>query len=352
MRIVYLSDYPFAFAFGGKEVQMLSYYEYINNNLSEQFTISKLDFWDKDFLKDIDVLHLFGYGNWYFDLLVPLKSKNSNIKVVISPTFYFDKIFFMQIKSFMSKFTKGLNFYKYKKNIFSLSDAIIVNSLSEKKQLITLFGKSLEPKIEVVYNSLEKEFFRVPTNPNCFLERYDIKPGYLLSISFQDERKNSINLIKAFLSVYDKINTPLVLIGSQRFQSKELNDEFSRLVNSNKDKITQIEYINRSSETDYIKSAIYNCKAHVLVSFVETPGLANLEALAFNKPILVGMCDPVQEYFKDNAIYCYPGSLKSIEEGILKISLLEDKKEYSSYVEVNFTLNKAIDKLTSVYKSV
>ncbi|MDQ4141050.1 MAG: glycosyltransferase, partial [Bacteroidota bacterium] len=305
-----------------------------------------------DFLKDIDVLHLFGYGNWYFDLLIPLKSKNNQIKIVISPTFYFDKIFAMQIKSYLSKFTKGLNFYKYKKIIFSLTDSIVVNSLSEKKQLITLFGESLEPKIEVVYNSLEKSFFDLPLNPDCFLERYQLRSGYLLSISFQDERKNSINLIKAFLSVYDKLKIPLVLIGSQRFQSKELNDEFSDLIDNNNDKIIQIEYLNRSTEIDFIKSAILHCRAHVLVSFVETPGLANLEALAFNKPILVGLCDPVKEYFKENAVYCKPNSLKSIEEGILKVSQLKDKPEYSKYVESNFTLDKAINKLTSIYSSI
>ncbi len=352
MRVAFLSDYPFSFAFGGKEVQMLSYYEYINDNLSKQFTISKLDFWDKDFLKDIDVLHLFGYGNWYFDLLIPLKSKNSNIKIVISPTLYFDKIFVMQLKSYLSKFTKGLDFFKYKRIIFSLSDSIVVNSLSEKKQLITLFGKFLEPKIEVVYNSLEKSFFDLPANPDCFLERFKLNSGYLLSISFQDERKNSINLIKAFLSVFDKLKIPLVLIGSHRFQSKKLNDEFSNLINNNQDKIIQIEYLNRSTEIEFIKSAILHCKAHVLVSFVETPGLANLEALAFNKPILVGKCDPVEEYFKENAVYCNPNSLTSIEEGILKVSQFKEDSEYSKYVEANFTLDKAIDKLTSIYTSI
>jgi len=352
MRIVYLSDYPFAFAFGGKEVQMLSYYEYINNNLSEQFTISKLDFWDKDFLNDVDILHLFGYENWYFDLISALKNKKSKIKIVISPSFYVDKIFFKKIKSHIYKFTKRLNFYNYKRIIFSLADAIVVNSLSEKKQIIALFGLSLEPKIEVVYNSLEKSFFEIPANPNCFLEKYNIKPGYLLSIGFQDERKNSINLIKAFISVYNKINKPLVLIGSLRFQSKELNNEFSDLINANKGKIRHINYLNRSSELDYIKSAIIHCQAHALVSFVETPGLANLEALAFNKPILVGMCDPVQEYFRDNAVYCNPYSLKSIEDGIVEVSLLKEKKENSILVETNYTLDKAIDKLISVYTSL
>lgn len=351
MYIAYLSDFPFSFAFGGKEVQLLSYYQEINTYYSDTATVRKLDLWDRDGLNEVDALHLFGYSNWYVDLLITLKSKHPEIKIIISPTFYFEKIGLMKLKGYISKFYSGIASYTYRKTIFELADRLVVNSEAEKMQIISVFGNSLEEKIHVVYNAIEPSFFDIPAEPHCFLKRYSLEPGYLLSISFSDERKNSIGLIKSFLKAYPTVKRKLVLIGSQRFQSRDLANEFSSLVSNNNDKIIHIDYIDRNTEIDFLKSAILNCKAHVLVSFIETPGLANIEALAMKKPILVGACPPVLEYFQGKAVYCDPNSLTSIEDGITKVVSMEDSTEYSSFVKDRYTLPVSVSKLLSIYHS-
>ena len=45
-----------------------------------------------------------------------------------------------------------------------------------------------------------------------------------------------------------------------------------------------------------------NSKFHVLPSFVETPGISNLEACSYGKPIVVGDFPVLHEYFGDSAI--------------------------------------------------
>lgn len=349
IKVAYLSDYPFSVAFGGKEIQMLTYQKYINELCKNEISVSLFDFWDKKALENYDIIHLFGNSNWFYDLVKPINRKNK--KIVVSPTFYSEKQWTMCFSSFVSRLIPIPNFFSYKKGFFEKADKIIVNSNAEKKQIHSIFGP-LEKKISVVYNAIEKDFatFHQKENQNCFLEKFNIEPGYILSVGFMDERKNTLNLIKAFLKIYPQIQKKLVIIGNFRFIHDKNAWETLRLLKQNTDKIIHIPYLER--ESDLLKSAYFHCYAHVLPSILETPGISNLEALIFNKPILVGLCDPVQEYFTSYALYCQPKSVSSIAKGILSLVSTSHEKNYRGLVEENYLLEKVTLQVAQIYKDL
>ena len=53
-------------------------------------------------------------------------------------------------------------------------------------------------------------------------------------------------------------------------------------------------------------------RVHVQPGFVETPGLASLEAAALGTPVVVADTSPVREYFLDDACYADPHSVPSL----------------------------------------
>lgn len=150
------------------------------------------------------------------------------------------------------------------------------------------------------------------SDSECFLSKYHLDPGYILSVGFLGERKNSIGLLQAFLDVYKSIRRKLVLIGGNRFLNAKNAEMVTNLINQNEDKIIHIPFL--PSGSDMIKSAYSHCVFHVLPSHVETPGISNLEAMAFGKNILVGDCLPVREYFSDYAFYCQSSSRESVKK--------------------------------------
>src|SRR6266568_1936673 len=138
LQITYLTEYPFSIAFGGKEVQMKSYEDYINCN-DHGFKVTKLDYWEKNAFDDVAIIHIFGFTNWYYNLISAIKAKNQNVKIFIASRLY--------------KLCILPNYITYKKFILDNSDTIIVNSESEMKQYVKYFGKHLKNKIAIIPNA-------------------------------------------------------------------------------------------------------------------------------------------------------------------------------------------------------
>jgi glycosyltransferase involved in cell wall biosynthesis len=345
-KIVYLNDLPLSLGFGGKEVQLLQYKSIIERNF-ENGVISFLDFWEKDFIEENTILHLFGSGKWFHNIMIQAISNKKIKKIIVSPTFYVKDTWKLKIASYLSRINPLKDQISYKQFIFDNADVIVVNSKAEANLISYIFGKHLISKIEMIPNVVSETYMEID-NKNLFLEKYSLEPNYILSVGFLDERKNSINMIKAFLNFSIKNNKKLVLIGGMRFINKHNALEAEKLILTNKDKIINIPFIKQNSEM--LKSAYCNCAIHILPSFVETPGIANLEAMIFNKPIVVGECIPVREYFKDNAIYCDQNSIDSISKSIVKaIESINDKSNNVQYILNNYTDTNIVSNLKAIY---
>jgi glycosyltransferase involved in cell wall biosynthesis len=345
-KVYYINDMPFSMAFGGKEIQLLGYKSIIDKNDIE-ISVELLDPWDKDVLANNAALHFFGSGKWFHNLLIQAKQKSNVRKCIISPTFYYDKFWKIKIGEILSHLTPLENQFSYKRYIFSAVDVIVVNSNAEGQQISQLFGAYLENKFVVIPNTIDDNFTQF-SNTDCFLKAYKIDPGYILSIGFMDERKNSIEMIKAFLRTYNKTKRKLVIVGGFRFLNAKNKEIAMNLISGNADKIKHINFL--PAKSDLIKSAYFNCICHFLPSYVETPGIANLEALSFGKPIIVGDCPPVREYFNDYAIFCKPDCPDSLDNSIIRAvndSFLESNG--FDFVRANYTHESISKKLVDIY---
>jgi len=105
--------------------------------------------------------------------------------------------------------------FKAWKTLRDNADLILPNSYAEKRQLTSIFGEPAG-KIEVLYN-------RVPELDESIADQSELqKRGlepykYFLSISHIEPRKNTLNLIKAFLKfAQTSPDFKLVLIGKLR----------------------------------------------------------------------------------------------------------------------------------------
>jgi len=158
-------------------------------------------------------------------------------------------------------------------------------------------------------------------------------------------------MIQAFLDSYSSVKRKLVLIGGARFLDPRNAELLSRLLAENKEIIQQIPFL--PSGSDLIKSAYFNCAFHILPSHVETPGIANLEALAFGKPIVVGDCAPVREYFGNFANYCVSASLNSIKEALIATSDYSSKAmpiKFTEFIQKKYTHQSISKRLMALYE--
>lgn len=344
-KVYFINDMPYSLGFGGKEIQLEKY----RNFLKDTHEVVLLDPWERiPFEKDA-IFHLFGCGKYFDNLIGQIRQKIANPKIVISPTIYYENTRLFKIANKISKIIPMATQFDFKQNIFDNVDVLIPNSYSEKNFIISVWGEHLSKKTFVIYNSIDVERFSKETHFSpCDL---GVQKPYILNISFQDERKNTLGLLKAFKNTMHLHDLQLVMVGGSRFIDVANKQRFDQLLEDIGDRVHRIEFLPPNSIE--LISLLQNCEFHVLPSNVETPGLATLEALASNKPCLVGMCEPTVEYFKDQVIYCVSKSINSIEEGIMRLvhGVNATSRQYD-FVEKNYSDVLAKEFLLRVYQDL
>lgn len=350
LSVRFLSDYPFAVCFGGKEIQMLQYMEGISSRHSD-IDVGLLEHFRRGALDGVHILHLFGMSDAYKPLIATLRASRPDIRVAISPTYYMaDRR--LRPASLVGRMLPLPNYFTVKRDVLAIADRVLVNSWSEAAQLQTLFGRSLAPKIGMLRNAVEDDFpmFRQAGTTDSFLAFSGVEPGYFLSVAFLDPRKNSLSLIENHLATYDVTGRPLVLVGGLRYADHALMERLESLLAANPGRLVHIPFVERGS--DLMRSAYLNCGGHVLVSHLETPGLSNLEARSFGKPLLVGDCLPVREYFGESVIYANPRSNMSIRRGLIALDQRVRDRKHDSSPNDQLRLSAVIDQLAELYRSL
>ncbi|MCB0803779.1 MAG: glycosyltransferase, partial [Flavobacteriales bacterium] len=84
----------------------------------------------------------------------------------------------------------------------------------------------------------------------------------------------------------------------------------------------------------------------------ETTGLSTIEAAARACNIVITRKGDTEEYFKDFAFYCEPGSPDSIREAIVKALQAETNPELKDFVSQNYTWEEAAKKTLMAYNKV
>ncbi len=327
-KVRFLTHMPLIAWFGGLERQAQGYMKALGSE------------YDVGFLKrdetTFDILHIIGHRlplSQYF--FTNLKSKW--VKVIYSPVFYVRPFSITDFRRpAVFKFLTKLPYTQFQawKILRDNADLILPNSEAEKRQLINVFGQP-SGKMEVLYN-------RVPELDESIadqdvLQKRDLEPyKYFLSISHIEPRKNTLNLIKAFLRFSQAApDFKLVLVGKLRWAFGDFFEEVKKLFEEYSDKIIHIDGLEHGSK-EFV-SLLKFAKAHLLPSFLETPGLSSLEAASLGVPILVGNDEPVKEIFWPWWVSVNPYSISSIAQGIGKLAQLPHSEEMAKWIAKRYS---------------
>jgi len=231
-----------------------------------------------------------------------------------------------------------------------VSEKIIVDSKTAKKELIELFPKIIN-KTEMVYLGLDVKNFTIKKNlPLDFDSRINIKEEkYFLTIA----SAVSYHCLKELIEGFDKFlnqtksNIKLLLI-SKNLNNRYFN-EITELLSElkNKEQVILLEDIDR----ELIPKLYTNAELYIFPSYCEVFGFTNLEAMLCGTPVLTSKLSAIPEICGQAAIYFDPRDPVDIKEKI--ISLYSNVKIKNELIEKGFKQAKKYswDKTCTLTKS-
>jgi len=205
------------------------------------------------------------------------------------------------------------------------ADHIIAISNKTREDIIDKYGVPAS-KVTVCYQSCDPVYEQVVTNEEKqrIKAKYRLPEKYFLYVGSVIERKNLLNICKALVALKDKINTPLVVIGSGKGKYATDVKTYIRQ-NSIEDRIIFLEEQKEAKDPGFKSSkdfpAIYQ-SAEMLIypSVYEGFGLPVLEALWSRTPVITSNTSCLPETGGDAAYYIDPVSIDELSKAILTVS--------------------------------
>ncbi|WP_434356182.1 glycosyltransferase [Parasalinivibrio latis] len=319
MKIGVMCKYPWFLAYGGAEVQAEKYVQYCK---SMGLDIEFVEHYDNK--KKYDILHFVGVDRSTENYA--LSAKQKGVKTVLSPVFYLPESSVFKHQIYRKIFGKTYKTLESIENCLTVCDKLLPNSKEEEKQLGKIFGPKIEDKCHVIHNGFDTLNYKKDGDISLGVSRY------MLCVAAIEWRKNTLNMLKAYNLSEKKF--PLVLIGDFRGGDKIYESNVKIEIEKSNGSVIHIPF---TSDRVLIESYYKNAFAHILPSYVETPGISNLEAAYFDNYLIVGDSNPVREYFSGfDVSYVSPDDIKDISE---KMELT-----YSRFIEDGLNKHHGIDK--------
>lgn len=173
------------------------------------------------------------------------------------------------------------------------------NSQAEAEHLQERFPNLPPAKLQVIKNGLDAQEIAAVFSPS--------KPRLrqVLCVGAIGPRKNQLALAQAAQEIY----WPVKLVGQTAAGSGHYADLVRKQAPSN------LEFLGQSPRGEVL-AMMSQSWVHCQPSFLETPGLASMEAAALGCQIVVANTGPVREYFGGLAIYVDPHSPTSIKAAL------------------------------------
>lgn len=301
--------YPSAFqAQGGGEVQLLKTKQELEALGVE---IKLFDTWS-DKIENFDVLHVFGSVKDCLPMMEVAHQKK--VAIALSTICWYSwKSAWGTYGTINSKVMAvarqaAKEFFPFipsrRKKMMQISDVLLPNSKSEADQLRRYFGVS-EKNIRIVPNGVDESFAH--SDPNLFLRQYPDLARCVLCVGRIEPRKNQLNMVRALRGT----SIPFAVVGEPVPQYQDYYNLCRKEATSN------IQFLGGfPHESGLLKSAYAACKVFLLASWLETPGLAALEAGLAGAQVVITSEGATREYFKDLALYVDPASPHSIRQAV------------------------------------
>lgn len=178
---------------------------------------------------------------------------------------------------------------------------------------------------------------------NSFSRRYGIK-NYILCVGRIEDLKNQIRIIEALRSIP---NIPLVFVGFPNPHHKNYVRKFRKALDTRQNTFW-FQSLNRSA----VLSAMRDAKVHVLASFYETTGIANLEASYLGASIVSTEQGYCREIFGKRAIYCDPYKTQSILQATIEALNTKPYSETRYWIKQLFSYQVCALKHVTFYEKM
>ena len=237
------------------------------------------------------------------------------------------------------------------KNACKYADAIIATSEATKLDIIEYFDVPTE-KIHVVYqtcSSIFEEKIDV-TFKNQVLQKFGLPSSYFLFVGSITDRKNVLNLVKAYSAISTKVTIPLVIVGNGRDQVQKIN-EFC-----NKNSLTGRVIILTNVANAELPAIYESAKAFIYPSKYEGFGIPLVEAFKKGIPIITSNVSCMPEVVGDAGLLISPNEIESISNAMLQLyeneDLCNELIENGTKRAELFTLKSFAYQTNEVYKKV
>jgi len=228
---------------------------------------------------------------------------------------------------------------------------VVITVSNYEKEVIKKRLSVPEEKIKVIYNAVNRKFNNnYPVDKvTDFKKKYNLPDEFILFLGNTSPKKNTHNVILAYIAYCKAVNTPTPLV---------VLDYNKNLVEDMLTKTGDTDLINNFIFPGFIASdampLMYNTATLFLYpSLRESFGLPILEAMGCNTPVITSNTSCMPEIAADAALLIDPFSVQEITDGI-KL-LLSDKKmreELSSKGlarAAEFSWKAAAEKLLDIY---
>ena len=221
--------------------------------------------------------------------------------------------------------------------------AIITPSEYTKKDLIETYG--IDPaKITVVYHGINREEFEPKGKV--------VKEPYIFFIGRLEEKKNIVNMIKAFglLRKEKRITHKLLLAGSPGFGYEKIQEEIGKLPADIKKDVVQLGYVDQKKYIEYLQKA----DVFLFATNFEGFGMPLLEAMAAQTPIVTSNISSMPEIAGRAAICVDPKKpleIASAMSRIINSQKIKDDLIYRGRMRVRlFSWEKAAEETLGVIR--
>ena len=332
MKIAYIM-YPGACYMGKGDGSKMQAEIWLKELENKGHTVDRINPWGHYDWKSYDIVHVFGFGLWNYDMI--------HWGSGLNPNFVFSPI--IDTNTPMWKYRLATHFGCSKLRLFSQNYA-----LRELRPDIKLFLARSEYEADYLRRGYNIDDSKIRIVPLSFREdHYDpsIQKEHfcLFAGTMTQPRKNVPNLIMAA----KKYGFRLVLVGNKG------NADSERKLRNLIGDATNIEVKGFVSDEELI--SLYNrAKVFALPSLNEGVGLVALEAAVHGCDIVITSLGGPKEYYPDGAAQIVnPYSIEEIGQGIM--AALEDQTSQPKLREhlINsYSVSKCTDRLIEYYQDV
>lgn len=232
-----------------------------------------------------------------------------------------------------------LNSYtQTQRKIVSSVDLLLPNSELELEALVNRLNVP-SPRYCVINNAVDTGVFDTIISTNKIKRNNNL----VTFVARIDSRKNQLGFLRSV--IHD--NFTVRFIGSPGPNSKNYYKKLRVLAEAR----GNVEFASHLPQEEVLKSLL-EAKVNVLTSWIETPGLASLEAAYAGCNIVVSDKGSVREYFKDFAYYCDPADATSMRSATLTALSTEHNQKIKDLIKSEYSWDTAAQQTFDAYLSL